>query len=193
MMRPAELRRLRLGRAIKQEYLAALMQVSQSTVSRWERGRLRPSKAQARQLWRLLGVIPGDAALRRLVETSARPVHLICDHTHRLLAASPARERAWRVSARELEGRSLWGYASEAIVDAETRLEAAGWHESPPPAVWFHTGPNRDRTVPIASGRVLWERLCLADGAAVRLVTSLAADEAPPAHNLCVDALPAYG
>jgi transcriptional regulator with XRE-family HTH domain len=183
------LRRLRLDRGMKQGHVAELLAVTQPTVSRWERGSLRPSAAQLRTLLRLLGAPAAplrDAALRRLVEASMRPVHLICDATHRLLAASPARQARWRLPAHELCGRSLWRYATEEIAGAEARLAALGWYDGAVPAVGLRTGANADPVVPIAPGMVLWERLRLEDGGAARLVTTLAAGERLPPHAVAV-------
>ncbi len=126
------LRRMRLLEGMKQEHLAALMGVAQTTVSRWERGALALGPEQWRQAQRLLAASPDpsrDAALKRLVDHSSLKVHLICDRTHRLLAASPARWADWRVGLEDLLGRTLLVYASPEILAAEARLDALGWHE----------------------------------------------------------------
>jgi len=177
------LRRLRLISGIKQSHLAELLSVTQATVSRWERGQQHPSPDQEQALLRLLTAPrkPGqDAALRRLVESSSRPVHLICDLSHRLLAASPARTAGWRLPACEFEGRSLWPYATEEIRAAEARLDALGWDEPAAPVVAFLTGGNYEQAVPILPGWVIWERIRLDDGTPARLVTTPAEGETPP-------------
>lgn len=177
------LRRLRVLRGIKQSHLAEMLSVTQATVSRWERGLQHPSPDQEQALLRLLmaPLRPGrDSALRRLVESSARPVHLVCDVTHRLLAASPRRAADWRVPASELEGRSLWPFATEEIRAAEARLDALGWDEPVAPVVAFNTAAKYEQAVPIVPGWVIWERIRLEDGSMARLVTTPAQGEALP-------------
>jgi transcriptional regulator with XRE-family HTH domain len=181
----AALRRMRGLRRIKQSHVGEMLGVSQTTVSRWESGAARPDEAQAAALRRLLSapLAPGhDAALRRLVETSSAPVHLICDLTHRLLAASPARAVEWRASASDFLGRPLFPYASPEIREHEARLEALGWYDLPEPRIVFDTGPNADPVMRILPGRMMWERVVLADGSVARLVTTLSRG----AHILCV-------
>lgn len=167
------LKRLRLMRGIKQSHLAELLGVAQATVSRWETGILVPGEDQQAILGRLFANAPStaDAAIKRLVETSAARVHLICDHSHRLLAASPARRKEWR---RDMLGTPMFCYASEAIEQAEGRLQGLGWHEGETTSLVVETGPNGRDDVPIVAGRVLWERIPLADGAIGRLATTLA-------------------
>jgi hypothetical protein len=114
-----------------------------------------------------------------LVEGAAGAVHLICDDSHVLLAASPARTVGWRRT--DLGGCSLWPFASPEIAGAEARLAALGWRAGGCDAVTFATGPNAAIDVPIVAGLVLWERLRLEDGRAVRLVSTVAA---APAHAL---------
>jgi transcriptional regulator with XRE-family HTH domain len=166
------LKRLRVVAGMKQSHVAELLKVTQTTVSRWEAGVLRPSENQQQALERLFASVSStaDAALKRLVETSTARVHLICDHSHRLLAASPARRAEWR---RELLGAPMFRYASEEIRKAEGNLAELGWHEARIASLVVETGPNGRYDVPIVAGRVLWERIPLADGATGRLVTTL--------------------
>ncbi|MCG5482012.1 helix-turn-helix domain-containing protein [Sinorhizobium alkalisoli] len=166
------LRRLRLLRGMKQSHVAELLNVTQATVSRWEAGLLRPSERQQIALERVFAELApsADAALKRLVETSSVRLHLICDLSHRLLAASPLRRSEWR---REMLGMQMFRYASEEIRSAESALESLGWYESGTASLVVETGPNGRDDVPIAAGQVLWERIPLADGAMARLVTTL--------------------
>lgn len=176
------LRLVRRLRGIKQAHAAELLGVTQSTVSRIERGELKPVGALRNRLLDLVvaRIHPArDAALRRLVEGSACPVHLVCDHTHRLLAASAPREREWRRAASELRDQPLWRYASEEIRAAEARLPDRGWGERDGThALSFVTGGNGLDEVRIVPGVLIWERILLSDGSPARLVTSLA--EAAP-------------
>jgi transcriptional regulator with XRE-family HTH domain len=163
----------RTVRRLKQGHVAELLGVAQSTVSRWEAGRATPDSDEARGLVTLMATpLDGAAehALGRLVRGAGTPVHLVCDLTHRLLAASPARTRDWRRPASDLLGRSLWRYASTEIVEAEAALEANGWFDDGPQAMTVVTGANDSDEVPIRPCRFLWSRLQLADGTFVRVV-----------------------
>jgi transcriptional regulator with XRE-family HTH domain len=171
------LRRWRRLRGVKQSHAAELFDVTQATLSRWERGHHRLPDAAARKLSRLLAApldSAADAGLRRLVESSALPVHLICDLSHRLLAASPARFAEWRAGAAELCGVSLWGFATDEIRSVESQLGELGWYDDSVAQVSFWSGPNDSPIVPIDPGILVWERLPLSDGTLARLVTSVA-------------------
>ena len=172
----SRLRRLRRLRGLKQEVVAELAGVTQPTVSRWEKGELEPEAALACKLLAELsggGGQAGDGPLRRLVETSSLPVHLIDDADHRLLAASRPREHEWGRAAADLLGRSLWCYATEAIKAAEAGLDEAGWwYDVTPVPVQVRTG-EADAGLRIAPGLMLWERLYLVDGTPVRLCTTI--------------------
>jgi transcriptional regulator with XRE-family HTH domain len=167
------LRAWRTARRVKQAHAAELLGVSQATVSRWESGALAPSPREASRLADLLAARPesdADRALLDLVESSTQPAHLICDLSHRLLAASPARSREWGLPKDDLIGVSLWRYASAAIVAAEAGLGDAGWYEAVAPALTVETGANGSNEVPIRPGRMNWTRLRLSDGRFARLV-----------------------
>lgn len=174
-------RSLRVWRAlrrIKQDHAAVLLGVSQATVSRWESGQQTPSLPEREALRMLMAArLDGaaDHALARLVRKATHEAHLICDLTHRLLAASPARERRWKVSTSELMGTSMWRFHTEAIAKAEAALPALGWYGEAPPEVEVLTGANESREVPIRRGRCRWTRLRLSDGGYVRLVETEAA------------------
>lgn len=130
--RGRQVRRARLLRHMKQSHLAELMGVDQATVSRWERGTLALSDGRWTAVLQLLtgpSDSSHDAALKRLVQSSAHKIHLVCDRTHCLLAASPARQREWRIDLAELLGKSLRVYASPEIVAADSALNGLGWHE----------------------------------------------------------------
>jgi transcriptional regulator with XRE-family HTH domain len=172
----AALRRWRLLRRIKQQHAGELLGVSQATLSRWENGRQAPDADEEAALRQLMHARLDSAAereLARLVEQSARPVHLVCDLTHRLLALSPARERQCRVPRTQLIGRSLWRYASPEIVAAEARLAALDWFGPAPPALEIVTGANDQTEVEIEPSRLRWVRFLLSDGSAARLVETL--------------------
>jgi hypothetical protein len=107
------------------------------------------------------------------------PVHLICDLSHRLLAASPARLATWSADAAELRGRSLWRYATDEIRSAEGQLGELGWYDDGTARLSFWTGSNDSPVVPIDPGILVWERLQLSDGTLARLVTSVATGVVP--------------
>ena len=170
------LRRWRRLRGVKQSHAAELLGVTQATLSRWEHGRHAIPDSANRRLARLLAApldSAADAALRRLVDSSALPVHLICDLSHRLLAASPARLATWSADAAELRGRSLWRYATDEIRSAEGQLGELGWYDDGTARFSFWTGSNDSPIVPIDPGILVWERLQLSDGTLARLVTSM--------------------
>jgi hypothetical protein len=153
-----------------------MLGVSQGCVSRWESEAHRPDAAQRERIVELISVSVGndhDACLRRLIESSQRPVHLICDATHRLLAASPSRAASWRTDISELLGRSLWPFASPEIAAAEAGLFESGWFERPWQSLELRTGSNGRSDVAVPPGRLLWETLPLADGRVGRLTTTI--------------------
>jgi transcriptional regulator with XRE-family HTH domain len=170
------LRRWRRLRGVKQSHAAELFGVTQATLSRWERGYHRLPDAAARKLGELLAVpldSAADAGLRRLVESSVLPVHLICDLTHRLLAASPARFAEWTTDGAALRGTSLWRFATDEIQQAESRLGELGWYDDGTTELRFWTEANHDPLVPIEPSLLVWERLTLSDGTLARLVTTV--------------------
>ncbi len=178
-------------RGMKQAHAAELLGVAQPTVSRIERGEIEPAGPLRERVLDLVCArldLARDAALRRLVEGAALPVHLVCDLTHRLLAASRPRECEWGRPAAEVLGRSLWRHASEAIQAAEAELPALGWgSRDGAHALTFATGANGSGELRIAPGVLVWERIVLSDGSPARLVTRAAeAAGRAGAHNLCV-------
>jgi transcriptional regulator with XRE-family HTH domain len=161
---------------VKQSALAEMLGVSQGCVSRWESEAHRPDAAQRERIFQLIAALVGndhDAGLKRLVEDSHRPVHLICDATHQLLAASRSRAASWRTDLSELLGKSLWPFASPAISAAESGLRESGWFERPYQKLELHTDSNGRSDVPVPRSRVLWETLPLADGRVGRLTTTI--------------------
>lgn len=180
------LRTWRALRRIKQQHAAQLLGVSQATVSRWENGQAPPDAGEAARLRALMAArldSAADAVLARLVSTSAEPVHLICDFTHRLLAASKAREAQFKVPTATLLGTSLWRYASEDIVVAEGRLAEQGWFEPGPPSIEFRTRAYDSGDLVIHACDTRWVRFQLSDGSFVRLVESFVAPHRPAASR----------
>ena len=170
------LRRWRRLRGVKQSHAAELFGVTQATLSRWEQGHHRLPEAAQRKLSQLLQApldSAADAGLRRLVEGSTLPTHLICDLSHRLLAASPSRFAQWAADDADLRGSSLWPFATDEIRAAEGRLGELGWYDDGVAQVSFDNGANGSEIVPIEPGMLVWERLQLSDGTLARLVTSL--------------------
>jgi transcriptional regulator with XRE-family HTH domain len=174
-------RRTRLLRGMKQSHLAELLGVGQASVSKWEGGRHIPAPEMLDALARFVAASPqknSDAILKRLVEQSARPMHLICDTTHRLFAASRPRCAHWRLAENSAE--PMWPFATPEIRQAEEMLGSIGWTERADSAVVFETSGQAHPLVPIEPGTVLWERLPLGDHGWARLVTTLDPAELPP-------------
>ncbi len=169
----SRLRRLRRAIGVKQLALASRLGIDQATVSRWEAGGQLPTAAmQQRALAMLATAGTDDTALRRLVAHSSDCVHLVDEATHRCLAYSKARAAAWQRSDRALLGVSLWPFATDEIREAETALAESDWWSSSMPAPQrFVTSAQTFDDLVIDAGQVLWERLYLADGTPVRLVT----------------------
>jgi transcriptional regulator with XRE-family HTH domain len=173
----AVLRRARMVRGMKQTHLAELLGVNQATVSRWERGHLAPTEAQGARLRAIFETAPylasHDSALRRLVEGSAHRVHLICDRTHRFLAASEARWSQWRLERSDLDGACMLAFASDDILRAEQSLDHLGWRDGRLCELEVETGANDRPDVPILSGRFVWQQVLLSDGSVARLTIGL--------------------
>jgi transcriptional regulator with XRE-family HTH domain len=170
------LRTWRALRRVKQLHAAELLGVSQATLSRWENGQTTPAPEESERLRLLMAArldSAADRVLARLVNQSAVPVHLICDLTHRLLAASPAREAQFKVPTCQLMGSSLWRYASEDIVIAEGRLAEHGWFGPTPPAIEFHTRARDSDDLAILACDMRWVRFQLSDGSFARLVETV--------------------
>ena len=169
------LKRWRRLRGVKQSHAAEMFGITQATLSRWEHGHHRIPEDARHKLSSLLAApldSAGDSGLRRLVESSTLAVHLICDLSHRLLAASSARYAEWEADPAELHGVSLWGFATDEIRRAESQLGDCGWYEVGAARLSFWTGPNDSPIVTIVPGVLVWERFQLSDGTLARLVTS---------------------
>ncbi|TDF82369.1 DNA-binding transcriptional regulator [Pseudomonas sp. H9] len=171
------LKRWRMLHRVKQSHAAQLFRVTQSTLSRWESGAQTMNPLAQEQLEQLLAArldAAADQALARLVRESSRPVHLICDLTHRLLACSPSRAAEFTSPISTLLGRSLWRFATPEIIRMELTLDDTGWREIiAPPALEFATGNNDSDIVPISQSLCRWTRIPLSDGTAARLVETL--------------------
>ena len=170
------LRWLRHMRGLKQSVVAEWAGVTQTTISRWERGDLRPEPGAVQGVLDLLGGNTAslvDKPLSRLIETSGLPVHLIDDSTHRLLAASPGREREWGRSASELIGQSLWCFATVNIQEAEAALTDCGWWQNRVPHQIVFSTEAGDAGLCIRPQIMSWDRLYLADGTPARLCTTI--------------------
>lgn len=174
----AALRRWRALHRVKQAHAADIFGVAQSTISRWESGVQEMETAERRRVEDVLAARlegPAERALARLIEESRRPVHLVCDISHRLLALSPARAQEFAAGGLELKNQSLWPFITAELAATEAGLEAAGWYDLPvPPAIEAETGANCSAVVPIRPGRCRWTRLLLSDGSAARLVETIA-------------------
>jgi transcriptional regulator with XRE-family HTH domain len=163
------LRRWRLLHRVKQAHAAEMFNVTQSTISRWEAGTITPDPAQCRRLWSVLSArldAAADRALGMLVSESPRPMHLICNATHTMLAASPSRKSEF--GEQELIGRSLWPFATVEIATAEVEIREAGLL-----VLELDTGDNGSLAVRIRPGRCRWTWMMLSDGSATRLVETL--------------------
>ena len=171
------LRRFRRLNGIKQGHVAELLSVSQAAVSRWESGVHEPEPHQRERIREIIAAKANnnaDATLKRLIETSTLPVHLVCDATHRLLAASPERTRSWNGGTEAFIGESLWRFASPEIVVAQDSLQSHGWFERPFQRLQFDTGHNGSDIVTVLPGTLLWETIPLADGRTGRIATTIA-------------------
>ncbi len=171
------LRRWRLLHRVKQTHAAQMFGVTQSTISRWESGVQAMEPAAYKRLEQLLAArldTAADQALARLVNESPRPVHLVCDLTHRLLACSASRAAQFSNPLGELLGQSLWRFATPEILKLEAALDDMGWRETEAPsALEFSTGSNDSCVVPIHPSLCRWTRIPLSDGTAARLVETL--------------------
>lgn len=167
------LRRWRILHRVKQTHAAELFGVTQSTISRWEAGVIEPEPEQRSAILEKIQArlsAPADRVLARLVAENPRGVHLICDLSHRLLAASP--ERLKEFSRDDLIGESLWPFATEEICAIENEIRDKGFTTGS--AVTFETGSNDSTVVSIRPSTCQWSWMTLSDGAAVRLVETIA-------------------
>lgn len=176
----ASLRMWRLNRHMKQSYCAELLEISQSYLSKLESSTDHLPEEIAAKFMRLAEVThlsDQDRGIKQLVEFSPLPVHLVCDHSHRLLAASRSRLAQWRKDLSEVEGQALKRYATEEITQAETTIYEQGWFDE---ELHYFEGETRSASsddMRIPPAKYSWQRLRLADGSPVRLCTSQPKDQ----------------
>lgn len=175
---PAFGQRLRLQRrvqGVKQLVIAQELGVDQATVSRWETGQQTPEfEVQNAVLTLLAQPRADDRALRRLVENSNDCLHLVEEANHICLAYSRSRAQDWLVSQRAMIGVSLWQFSTDEIRKAESELaDSDWWSVQEPQAKLFCTSEATHNKIRISAGGILWERLYLADGTPVRLVSGM--------------------
>ncbi|MEL7042253.1 MAG: helix-turn-helix transcriptional regulator [Pseudomonadota bacterium] len=166
------LKRWRILNAVKQQALAEHFGVSQVTISRWKHGAF-PERRYVPAIQNLIEARPSnqsDRALARLVETSNEPFFLICDVTHKLLAASPRRAQEWHQPVRDLLGTSLWRYATEEIDRVEQEMCSTGWFDDPSSERVFYTSQADYDEISITAGHRKVVRVPLSDGRFARLV-----------------------
>ena len=169
------LRQQRRVQGIKQLVIAQEMGVDQATVSRWETGQQTPEpKVQHAVIALLAKSRTDDGALRRLVENSNDCLHLVEEASHICLAYSRSRAEDWLVSQRAMIGVSLWRFSTDEIRKAEAELaDSDWWSVQEPKAKLFCTSEATHSAIRISAGGILWERLYLADGTPVRLVSGV--------------------
>jgi transcriptional regulator with XRE-family HTH domain len=162
------LRRFRVLNGIKQGDVADRLAVTQASVSRWESGAHLPEPAMRDRILAMIAAHAGndaDSALRRLIESSTAPVHLVCD-------------AGWPGGAEAFLDRSLWAFASPEIVAAEEGLADRGWYDRPFQRLEFRTGHNGNPLIAVLPSMMRWETVPLADGRIGRITTTLAPDPA---------------
>lgn len=167
------LKHLRKSVGLKQSALADLLEVDQATISRWENGAQTPSVDLQQAVLSVLGPeIAEDSALKRLVINSTECLHLVEEASHNCLAYSASRARDWKTSQQALLGVSLWQFATDEIRQAEGELKDEGWWDihTPSPKAFVTSEAIHDH-IRISAGEIIWERLYLADGTPVRLVS----------------------
>ncbi len=170
------LRTWRVLNRMKQEHAAELLGISQPSVSRIEKGLLLPSADERAAIVDLLAARLTSAAdheLVHLVDSSTVSVHVVCDLTHRLLVASPARRREFRVPYADLLGRSLWRFATTEFETLEQKMPELGWFDGTAPALRVDTQGRDWREVVIPRGTFKYVRFRLANGSHVRLIETL--------------------
>jgi transcriptional regulator with XRE-family HTH domain len=181
-------KRVRQQCGLKQSHVAELLGVTQATISRWERGELNIRPEHIECLHKCTSIAPSltDCHIKRLIRNSLSPIHLICDTTHQLLAASPARLQEWGRQSSELCGQSLWQFATDEIKEAEHRLSCIGWCNGLTRSAVTYTGGCEERGLRILPGWLLWERIPLGDGGVGRLVTTISNDDLLAELSDCV-------
>lgn len=169
----SRLKRLRRSVGLKQSALADLLEVDQTTISRWENGQQTPAPHVQQAVFTALGPTRSeDAALKRLVMNSSDCIHLVEEASHICLAYSASRANDWKTSQRALLGVSLWQFATDEIQQAEAELKDEGWWDLQTPAPKaFLTSEALHDEIRISAGQIIWERLYLSDGTPVRLVS----------------------
>jgi len=177
-----QLAKWRRHNRMKQCALARELGVAQSTLSRWEAGAAEPGDIHQQKLRRLLTAAPNssaDFAVRDLVHSSRARIHLICDLTHKLIAASKPRQRAWRTSESELVGASLWRFRTQGIETGERDLAETGWFNAQAQEAYVQTERSDFSELTIHKGWLKYTRFMLSDGRFARLVIDVE-DAAPP-------------